>query len=70
MRLTSAVVAVDTDCLQRIVAELLVERLAFANACSVFARLLAEGASRVGHQVADCHKTGRSECHLGAVVRS
>ena len=70
MRLTSAVVAVDTDCLQRIVAGLLVERLASANACSESVRLLAEGASRAGRQVADCHKTGRSECHLGAVVRS
>ena len=33
-------------------------------------RLLVEAVQAVGHQVAGCHKIGRNEFHLGAVVRN
>lgn len=60
------VVVAEIGCLQRIA----VVRLAFAGACSESVRLLAEGASITDHQAAGCHKVGKSECHLGTVVRS
>lgn len=66
MPFTSEVVAVDTGCLQRIVAEL----LASEGACNGFVQPLDEVASTIVHQVVGCHKIGRTECRLGVVVRS
>lgn len=66
MPFTSGVVAVDTGCLQRIVAEL----LASEGASNEFVQPLGEVASTTVRQVVGCHKTGRTECRLGVVVRS
>ena len=44
--------------------------LAFANACNEFVLLLGEDEEEVVRRVADFHKICRSECRLGAVVRS
>lgn len=66
MPFTSGVVAVDTGCLQRIVAEL----LASEGACNGFVQPLDEVASTTVRQVVGCHKIGRTECRLGVVVRS
>ena len=60
------VVVAEIGCLQRTA----VVRLAFAVACSGSVQLLAEGGSITGLQAAGCHKIGKSECHLGTVVRS
>ena len=60
------VVVAEIGCLQRTA----VVRLAFAVACSESVQLLAEGASIIGLQAAGCHKIGKSEYHLGTVVRS
>ena len=59
-------VVVGIGCLLRIAVGL----LAFANACNEFVLLLGEGGEEVVRQVVDFHKTCRSECRLGAVVRS
>ncbi len=66
MPFTSEVVAVDTDCLQRIVAEL----LASEGACNGFVQPLDEVASTTVRQVVGCHKIGRTGCRLGVVVHS
>ena len=66
MPFTSGVVAVDTGCLQRIVAEL----LASEDACNEFVQPLGEVASATVRQAVGCHKIGRTECRLGVVVHS
>ena len=66
MPFTSEVVAVDTGCLQRIVAAL----LASEGACNEFVQPLDEVASKVVRRVVGCHKIGRTECRLGVVVHS
>jgi len=66
MPFTSGVVAVDTGCLQRIVAE----QLASEDACNEFVQPLGEVASATVRQVVGCHKIGRTEYRLGVVVHS
>lgn len=66
MPFTSEVVAADTGCSQRIVAEL----PASEGACNEFVQPLDEVASKVVRRVVGCHKIGRIECRLGVVVHS
>jgi hypothetical protein len=66
MPFTSGVVAVDTGCLQRIVAEL----LASEDACNEFVQPLGEVASATVRLAVGCHKIGKTECRLGVVVHS
>ena len=66
MPFTSEVVAADTGCLQRIVAAL----PASEGACNEFVQPLDEVASKVVRRVVGCHKIGRTECRLDAVVHS
>ncbi len=66
MPFTSEVVAVDTGCLQRILAEL----LASEGACNGFVQPHDEVASTTVRQVVGCHKIGRTGCRLGVVVHS
>jgi hypothetical protein len=66
MPFTSEVVAADTGCSQRIVAEL----PASEGACNEFVQPLDEVASKVVRRVVGCHKIGRTECRLGVVVHS
>jgi hypothetical protein len=66
MPFTSEVVAVDTGCLQRIVAAL----PASEGACNEFVQPLDEVASKVVRRVVGCHKICRTECRLDAVVHS
>jgi len=66
MPFTSEVVAADTGCSQRIVAEL----PASEGACNEFVQPLDEVASKVVRRVFGCHKIGRTECRLGVVVHS
>ena len=66
MPFTSEVVAADTGCSQRIVAE----QPASEGACNEFVQPLDEVASKVVRRVVGCHKIGRTECRLGVVVHS
>lgn len=66
MPFTSEVVAVDTGCLQRIVAAL----PASEGAYNEFVQPLDEVASKAVRRVVGCHKIGRTECRLGVVVHS
>ena len=66
------ITSVAVDCIDSVnIAVVAVEQgLVLGGACSEFARLLGEGEQVIVHQVVDCHKIGRIECHLGVVDRN
>jgi len=69
------ITSLAVDCIDSVniavVAVVAVEQgLVLGGACSEFAPLLGEGEQVIVHQVVDCHKIGRIECHLGVVDRN